>query len=69
MIKLCAGIARPLNKVMSTAQFNLGKMYANGRRVEQDDEQAVFWYRKAAEQGYAEAQENLTKLGINWKDT
>ena len=31
-------------------------MYDNGRGVEQDDEQAVFWYRKAAEQGDATAQ-------------
>ena len=34
-------------------------MYDKGRGVEQDDEQAVFWYRKAAEQGNARAQCNL----------
>ena len=34
-------------------------MYDNGRGVRQDDAQAVQWYRKAAEQGYAGAQNNL----------
>ena len=34
-------------------------MYANGQGVRQDDAQAVQWYRKAAEQGDAEAQYNL----------
>ncbi len=34
-------------------------MYAHGHGVPQDDEQAVAWYRKAAEQGLAEAQNNL----------
>ena len=38
---------------------DLGWMYESGHGVEQDDEQAVFWYRKAAEQGYANAQNNL----------
>ena len=59
MNKLYSGIARPLNKVMRMRNTNLGRMYANGRGVEQDDEQAVFWYRKAAEQGHASAQFNL----------
>ena len=31
-------------------------MYANGRGVPQDDAQAVAWYRKAADQGDADAQ-------------
>jgi len=34
-------------------------MYANGEGVAQDDKQAVKWYRKAADQGYARAQYNL----------
>ena len=34
-------------------------MYAEGRGVSQDDAEAVTWYRKAAEQGHAEAQNNL----------
>ena len=34
-------------------------MYDNGRGVAQDDTQAVAWYRKAAEQGDANAQHRL----------
>ena len=34
-------------------------MYASGRGVPQDDAEAVKWYRKAAEQGHADAQNNL----------
>ena len=37
----------------------LGWMYANGRGVEQDDAEAVKWYRLAAEQGDADAQASL----------
>ncbi|SDI03215.1 tetratricopeptide repeat protein [Propionivibrio dicarboxylicus] len=35
----------------STAQFNLGLMYANGVGVEQDFSKALFWYHKAADRG------------------
>ena len=38
-------------------------MYSNGRGVPQDDRQAVTWYRKAAEQGDAQAQ---TLLGSRY---
>jgi hypothetical protein len=37
-------------------------MYDQGRGVAQDDKQAVSWYRKAAEQGYATAQNNLGNM-------
>ena len=40
-------------------------MYANGRGVRQDDAQAVQWYRKAAEQGYAQAQFNLGNMYVD----
>jgi len=33
--------------------------YHNGFGVRQDDKQALYWYRKAAEQGSSEAQYNL----------
>jgi len=46
-------IARLLT-VMRKRKHNLGWMYQIGRGLEQDDEQAVFWYRKAAEQGMRE---------------
>ena len=45
------------------AQNNLGVAYANGEGVAEDDEEAVKWYRKAAEQGQADAIETLKKLG------
>ena len=43
----------------ASSQYNLGWMYANGQGVPKDDQQAVFWYRKAADQGHAKAQYNL----------
>ena len=41
------------------AQFNLGRAYNNGRGVEQSDEKAVEWFRRAANQGDADAQFEL----------
>ena len=42
------------------AQFDLGVMYASdGQGVKQDNAEAVKWYRKAANQGYAKAQAGL----------
>ena len=38
------------------AQATLGVWYFPGRDVEQDDELAVLWFRRAAEQGHAGAQ-------------
>ena len=43
----------------SSAQSNLGIMYANGHGVTQDYKEAVRLYKLAAEQGYAHAQFNL----------
>jgi len=40
-------------------QFDLGNNYYNGEGVPQDYEKAVYWYAKAAEQGYVYAQFNL----------
>lgn len=40
-------------------QFNLGRCYYHGDGVPQDYQQAVYWYRRAAEQGHCEAQYNL----------
>jgi uncharacterized protein len=44
------------------AQYNLGVMYDDGQGVPQDYAVAVSWYRKAAEQGDADAQVNLGVL-------
>ena len=38
------------------AQFKLGESYRRGLGVAADDEQAIVWYRKAAEQGHLVAQ-------------
>ncbi len=38
------------------AQYTLGKMYAKGEGVPQDQKESVKWYTKAAEQGHLEAQ-------------
>jgi TPR repeat protein len=35
-------------------------MYDRGQGVEQDDEKAVYWYEKAAEQGHGKAQLTLS---------
>lgn len=49
------------------AQYNLGVCYDRGNGVTKNAEEAVKWYRKAAEQGYAKAQDSLgdaiTRLG------
>jgi uncharacterized protein len=41
------------------AQFNLGYIYANGWGVQRDDDEAIIWYRKAADQGLPIAQYHL----------
>ena len=41
------------------AQNNLAIHYENGSGVSKDEQQAITWYRKAADQGYAMAQYNL----------
>ncbi|SCY43233.1 Sel1 repeat-containing protein, partial [Legionella israelensis DSM 19235] len=43
----------------AAAQNNLGYVYDHGIGVKQDTEEAVHWYRMAAEQGNATAQNNL----------
>ena len=37
-------------------------MYANGHGVAKDDEEAAYWYRKAADQGDEDAKEALARL-------
>jgi TPR repeat protein len=44
------------------AQRGLGEMYRRGYGVEQNDAEAVKWYRKAAEQLYPEAQNDLGEM-------
>jgi TPR repeat protein len=44
------------------AQFNLAGCYLTGSGIEQDREQAAYWYRAAADQGRGDAQFNLALL-------
>ena len=37
-------------------------MYEHGRGVQRDDVEAIEWYRKAANQGYAIAQTSLGRM-------
>jgi hypothetical protein len=62
-------ILRPLaEQGNALAQLGLGVMYANGQGVPQDYAQAVVWYRKAAEQGDADASRlaGLSALGAQY---
>lgn len=43
----------------TAAQVELGRAYEDGKGVQQDDEMAVQWFRKAADQGDARAQNSL----------
>ena len=43
-------------------QFHLGLEYERGKRVDKDKKKAKFWYTKAAKQGYAKAQLNLSNI-------
>eukprot|EP00729_Bicosta_minor_P032828 gene32828-biopygen3824 len=47
------------------AQYSLGVMYDKGKGVEQDHVEAVKWYRKSAEAGYAMAQLCLANMYEN----
>jgi TPR repeat protein len=44
------------------SQNSIGTMYQQGQGVAQDYMQAAAWYRRAADQGYADAQCNLGAL-------
>ena len=45
------------------AQYELSRCYSNGKGVEKDDTQAVFWVRKSALQGHSRAQ---SVLGVHY---
>ena len=46
--------------------YNLGLMYHNGYGVEIDYEQAVKWYKEAANLGQKDAEQKLGDLGETW---
>jgi hypothetical protein len=51
----------------ANAQFLLGNMYADGRGVVRDQQQAASWYRKSAEQGNAAGQLYLAMMYLDGK--
>ena len=52
-------VTRLATQGMAMAQHFLGWHYHKGIGVDQDDRQAVQWWKKAAEQGVAESQQGL----------
>jgi len=46
----------------ATAQYNLGTCYEDGNGVAKDNTQAADWYRKAADQGDADAKKAMERL-------
>ena len=52
----------PPTGTYADAQYELGTCYEFGKGVEQSYEQAIRWYRKAAEQGHANAKAVLDRL-------
>ncbi len=46
----------------SAAQYILGNMYRRGQGMARDNAEAVRWYRKAADQGHAFAQDQIYRL-------
>ena len=49
------------------AQFHLGQRFAQGKGVEKDETQAVYWFHRAADLGHAEAQRNLAFAFLSGK--
>jgi TPR repeat protein len=47
----------------AAAQYELGVAYSLGLGIEQNNEESMKWYRKAAEQGHEEAIDFLEELG------
>jgi uncharacterized protein len=47
------------------AQYNLGNNYVSGQGVKQNYAKAAYWFEKAAQQGYREAQSNYATLLSN----
>ena len=45
------------------SQNKLGVMYRRGDGVPQNNKAALYWYTQAAEQGHAQAQKNLDRMG------
>src|ERR1022692_1369702 len=64
IVLVCIGAwyLRATERQKATDNYNLGLAYENGQGVPKDEAQAVSWFRKAAEQGNADAQERLGEM-------
>jgi hypothetical protein len=60
--KMLESIQKSAQMGYAPAQFLLADMYEDGDEVVKDKAQAIYWYKKAAEQGNREAQRALEKL-------
>jgi TPR repeat protein len=47
------------------AEYDLGRMLADGRGVRKNEAEAEVWFRRAAEKGIREAQTRLETLGAS----
>ena len=64
--KLATGdVPESIRQGLAVAQYNLGVSYERGEGVGQDWEEAVKWYRLAADQGYDRAMDRLSSLEAN----
>lgn len=54
--------ARAAEEGHPAAQYNVAMMYANGEAVNVDYQQAVYWFRKSADQRFAPAQHRLGEM-------
>lgn len=55
-------IIKAANLEYPEAEYNLGYMYYNGISIKKDKEKARYWFKKAADQGYSNAQYYLNVL-------
>ena len=62
LVRAAAAFERGAKLGDARAQFNLAGCYLTGSGLEQDREQAAYWYRAAADQGLGDAQFNLALL-------
>jgi len=46
---------RSAEQSFADGEFGLGEMYAKGEGVERDDDEALFWFERAANQGHEHA--------------
>jgi len=55
----------PANQGHAQAQYFLGMMYDKGYGVTEDDQTAIKWHRKAAEQGHIDAFKSLKEINAS----